>query len=275
MVSPTSCSETGKIGLLTIALGETYVNYWKTLIKSFLLVSGLAERSVIHIFTDRPDLVSLVAESSSEAEFRTYHIDSRPWPFATLDRFEIFDDHLSRLEQDVLLYLDADMEILAPLPAGVFREVEKDGVYFVQHPGYSRPRNLLKKFRLYARNWPLLTRDLTTTILHGGIGEWESRQESSSFTPRWKRKEYVCGGCWIAKREKAHDLIKEIADKTRADKEKGIIARWHDESHLNFFQSEYRFSTLSPSWCFVEGYRHLLDYEPLILAVDKGDLRTR
>ncbi len=275
MSPPESYSVFPKIGLLTIAIGDLYINYWENLVNSFLSTSGLAESCVIHVFTDQPELVSVVAQSNQKANFRIYEIASRAWPFATLDRFEIFEDHLSALREDVLLYLDADMEVVAPLPAHVFQEVIGDGIYLVEHPGYSRPKKHLARLALYAAQWRLFFPDVKAFLLHGAIGEWENRRQSSSFTPRRKRKSYVCGGCWIAEREKAYDLITTIAKKTRADKESGIIARWHDESHLNFFQSERSFPTLPPSWCFVKGYRHLSDYHPLILAVEKGDLRVR
>lgn len=275
MASGNSDSEIPSIGLLTVALGELYVNYWKSLVSSFLSVSGAAESCVTHVFTDRPDLISSWAESNQPERFRIHEVDSRPWPFATLDRFEIFDAHLSSLSEDLLIYLDADMQILAPLPPEVFQGVIKNGIYFVEHPGYTRPRNVLQKLALYSADWRLFLSDLKTFLQHGALGEWENSRESSSFTPRGKRKRYVCGGCWMARKEKAHYLIRTISAKTRADKEKGVIARWHDESHLNFFQSEHGFPTLSPAWCFVEGYRHLSGQEPIILAVEKGDLRAK
>jgi hypothetical protein len=50
-------------------------------------------------------------------------------------------------------------------------------------------------------------------------------------------------------------MVKELRDAVARDLAKNLIARFHDESHLNrFFQDQaYRVETLSPSYCVPQG----------------------
>jgi hypothetical protein len=70
-------------------------------------------------------------------------------------------------------------------------------------------------------------------------------------------------------------MIRVLADRTREDLDRGIIATWHDESHLNWFASGHAHQLMDSQKCYAPGYKNLSDIWPEIIAVDKGDDRTR
>ena len=265
------------IGVLGVAIGAIYVDYWKTLTESFLEKSALEKFVRFHIFTDQTATVRDFASKYEGVEFKIYDTPTLPWPFATLNRFEMFEKNISELDDDVLFYLDADMEIAGPLPFETFVSAAHPtpGVLLVQHPGYFRQRSIFSLLRLYLRRPKSFASDIRRLFVEGGHGEWETRHESQAFVPRLHRRRYVCGGTWIAERKSAHEMIREIARRTRSDSRRGVIARWHDESHLNRWAANNLPKIISPSWCFVPNYPNLKGLSPLVIAVEKGDIRTR
>lgn len=76
-------------------------------------------------------------------------------------------------------------------------------------------------------------------------------------------------------REPFVDLCAELSRRTRADLDNDIIAVWHDESHLNWYASRHETTLLDSSYCYALGLPGLQDLEPVIIAVDKNDDRTR
>jgi len=54
------------------------------------------------------------------------------------------------------------------------------------------------------------------------------------------------------------------------DLENGIIARWHDESHMNrYFLDHEPTIILDPGYCYSNCSGHILPYKQKILALDK------
>jgi hypothetical protein len=47
------------------------------------------------------------------------------------------------------------------------------------------------------------------------------------------------------------------------------MAKWHDESHINWWKSIYSPSLLSPKWAFAEGYKNLQGIIPMITVIEK------
>jgi histo-blood group ABO system transferase len=85
-----------------------------------------------------------------------------------------------------------------------------------------------------------------------------------------RRKRYVCGGAWFGFREQFLDLCEVARRNVDKDKRNGVIAKWHDESHLNRLTSLQEKSTiLSSRYCYDPQYGKSLN-GPILLAVDKS-----
>ena len=64
-------------------------------------------------------------------------------------------------------------------------------------------------------------------------------------------------------------MVNLLAANVESDFRRGIVAIWHDESHLNNWASKNSFNSLDPSYCFAEEFLHLRDLDAKILAVKK------
>ena len=59
------------------------------------------------------------------------------------------------------------------------------------------------------------------------------------------------------------------------DLNNGLIAKWHDESHLNWWYANFGGHLLNPEYCFDEKSKHLTGLLPRVIAVDKvGTVRS-
>ena len=105
-------------------------------------------------------------------------------------------------------------------------------------------------------------------------GSWEDNKLSTAFVSRENRKQYVCGGTWMGRRIELFELIENLKVAVEVDFANGVVAKWHDESHLNRWAAFNDFNLLDPSFCYVNEYRHLSDLEAKIIAVTK-EVRTR
>ena len=66
--------------------------------------------------------------------------------------------------------------------------------------------------------------------------------------------------------------MEDLAQKVSEDSSNGVMAKWHDESHLNKWSSQNQHEVLGPNFCFDTTYPQLIDLQPLILAIRKDEL---
>lgn len=168
------------------------------------------------------------------------------YPASTLYRYKIFLTQRELLSTyDQLFYCDADMRWVAP--AG---DIFSDGITATLHPGF------------YVNNRP---------------GTPERRRESTAFLR--DNSFYYCGGfnggCADAFLQMADAIDTHIAK----DDANGIMAVWHDESHLNrYLFHNPPLKVLSPAYCYPEGYDGNYGwaketFEPILIALDKKGRR--
>jgi hypothetical protein len=259
------------LGIVSIATNK-YLDYWKKQVTSLdTHVNDFSEITVF-LFTDRTLDAIQHSKSLNRVQVRVIQIPNYGWPEATLLRYELMSKNFSELiTQDVLVYLDADMRVVSPLNSEIFFNSEQPGVILVRHPGFWRPSGL-SRFAFYLANPKVLVADAMAVLRVGGLGSWETKPQSKAFVARKNRKKYYCGGIWWGSREEFRGLVDGLSSQVATDSSNGVIAKWHDESHLNHWATVNKFSENLPSVCFAEGYKWLENIEPLIVAVDKGEV---
>ena len=75
-------------------------------------------------------------------------------------------------------------------------------------------------------------------------------------------------------------MSKEISKNIDDDYSRGLIAVWHDESHLNEYVTRLEnlenLKIMTPSYCFAQSYHpNEVGYPPKIVALDKNHAEVR
>lgn len=254
---------------LSIATGK-YKNYLLKCIESYRILN-ITEKIQWMIFTD--DIISFeqTLKSDSLLTFTFVEIQSLGWPDATLLRYEIFTKSSTQILGENIAYLDADMRFI-DRPS--FFEPDwpaQASLVLTRHPGYYL-QGAQGFLLLLMRSPKTLIRLVKIRIIEGGLGTWERHKTSQAFLKRAKRKTYVCGGFWFGERERVLSMCKILSQRTRKDISERIIARFHDESHLNWYLSNYSdIQLLSPENCFAEDYPNLVRVKKRIIAIEKSE----
>lgn len=227
-----------KICILTIATNK-YLQFVEK------LYSDIAERFIpgseinCLLFTDH--------EVETSDNVRVHYIDHEPWPMPTLKRYNYFikeKDFI--LQHDYCYYLDADMRIDNP----VGEEILGDLVA-TKHPYQS--------FHTI--------QDMS----------YDRNPESLAYVPSGEGKTYYAGGFNGGRTKNFIEMSEVIADRVNKDLERGIIALWHDESHMNRYLIDNPPSLeLTPSYCYAEEfYGTNYPHEPKIIALKKNHHELR
>ena len=175
---------------------------------------------------------------------RVCQIDHEPWPMPTLKRYNYFMKEREFISKfDYCFYFDVDMAIIED----VGEEVLGDLVA-TMHPyqSFYQPID-----RSYDRN-----------------------PKSLAYVPLGDEGElYYAGGFNGGKTECFLEMAEVIADRVNKDLEKGVVALWHDESHMNRYLIDNPPSvSLTPTYCFAEEMMNNPQYpfEPKIIALKKN-----
>jgi hypothetical protein len=259
------------VSFISIATNR-YLEYWKNQAKSVNTHTAGQSDIKLFLFTDQVAEARAFAEGLPNLSVEIEEIPSYGWPEATLLRYEIISQSGFHWESDeILVYLDADMEVVAPLKPSDFVDACQQGICLVQHPGYYRP-GFKHLWRVYSKNPKILLGDLLLRLSEGGLGYWETRKNSMAYVPRSRRREYFCGGIWWGRSQDILPLAFELARAVGRDLSQGIVAKWHDESHLNAWAARNSHEIKGPAYCFVPEYKWLNHIEAKIVAVDKGPI---
>lgn len=258
------------MAVLTIATNK-YINYWKAMALS--LDRNLSGNNDItfYVHTDRPREISEFSSTLVHSKVKITEIPGWKWPEVALRRYETINNAIPGIDQEFLIYIDADMIALSEIPS-VTEILGNLPIALTYHPGFWRPKNL-NKVLLYLSHPILAIRDLRMNLAIGGLGAWETNKQSTSFVSRKDRKFYVCGGFWLGKKAEIQHLAQELMAQTNQDSEKRIEAKWLDESHLNSWAVNHagKFGILTPEYCFDRTYSQLAKLSPKIEAVDKAN----
>ena len=261
------------VTVFTVATGA-YLEFWKQQASSAdrHLFPGQALELVV--FTDQPAAAHSNGLTLTRARVIPVEVPPLRWPEATLLRYELIAGYTDSLSSEVSMHLDADMLVVRDVGYELNAEGWHSGIALVRHPGYYRGEGSWIASAL--RSPGSLASD-ARGFLRGesGIGQWERREESMAYVPPALRTTYVCGATWFGRTPEFASMCRELASRTTVDRERGLIARWHDESHLNWFAAHHDVTVLDPSYCHGHHGRHLGSVEARIIAVDKGKQWSR
>jgi len=182
-----------------------------------------------------------------------YYQEHLEWPYITLKRFEIINrarDQISK--HDLLVFLDADTLVVDEV---VEKEFVSDKPFFgVWHPCHNLgmpPHNKLP-------------------------GAFDTNPNSTACIDLSMdncSKYYYQGCLWGGKVPEILDMIDILNTKVNKDLENGVIALWHDESHLNkfFIENPDLVNTLGPEYAYPEVFAGYCDFEPKIVHLAKDN----
>ncbi len=259
------------LGIVSIAT-NIYLDYWTQQAESISKELSKSFDCTLYLFTDKPAEATIFAKTLSNVKVSVNQIPAYGWPEATLLRFEIMNTISAKYDDETLMYLDADMLIHGPIGQHDLQS-PLGNMTLVTHPGYFR-RNGFRRLFLYLRSPKLLATDLYMYWKMGALGAWETSQSSLAFVPRSLRQRYFCGGVWWGSRSAFLAMVSELAEAVATDHRNGVMAIWHDESHINSWASRHEHSVAGPEFCYSETFSWISHLPMKIQAVDKVE-RTR
>ena len=258
-----------KLGIMTIATNR-YIHYFEALIESFLELYPSGNEIQWFLFTDEIQEASRIVEKNKALKIIVIPIPGYQFPEATLYRYEIYNSHRDLLDSEILMHLDADMLIKSKTFLDkIYGFTGLENISMVQHPGFYRPKGF-ELFHFYLINPNFLFRDLLRKLKFGALGSWERNKASQAFVSRRNRKTHVCGGIWFGPKAAVKEMIETLAVNVKKDESRRIMAKWHDESHLNGFFTKNKVNVYSPELCFDPTYKNLAGLQEIVRAVDKN-----
>lgn len=256
-----------KLGVISIATNK-YIEYWKDFIDSTQGKFFCSDTITFHLFTDQIPNASNFKATIPSINFCFHEIPSLGWPDATLLRYSIINENSHHFEEDYLIYMDSDMRVICQTPQSIIEVFSKDMMTLIEHPGFYRPK-FPDNFKIYLYSPRLLLSDIKKIMTMGALGTWETNLKSTAVVARGKRKKYYCGGVWGGPKNLFLELCKSLDKSVNSDLSNGIIAKWHDESHLNMWASTHKINSLAPNYCYDPTYVNLRKLSGIIEAVKK------
>jgi histo-blood group ABO system transferase len=223
-----------KIGLLIIATNK-YSQFLQPLIESADRFF-LKDQDVTYFVFTNEDI-----QINTNRKVVRINVEHKEWPWMTLGRYEIFSNNSNELSKmDYLYYCDADMRFVD----FVGDEILSERVA-TQHCGYYEVR-----------------------------GTPETNTNSLAYVAPNEEMQYLAGGFNGGTSEEYLKMSKVLSDRTNNDFEKGIIAVWHDESHMNrYFIDNKPTLILDPSYCYHEGSNRPFKQRLVALSKNHSELR--
>lgn len=224
-----------KVGLLIICTNK-YSHFLPQLIESADTFFLPNKEVEYYVFTDS----EINIKSKRKINFiETQH---KPWPWMTLGRYQSFTDNKNTFKNcDYVYYIDVDMKFVST----VGEEIISDLVA-TQHPYF-----------------------------FGRRGTPETNEKSLAFVSTETKMQYFAGGFNGGKTDNYLTMCNILSQNIKKDYENGIVAIWHDESHMNrYFIDNPPTKILNPSYCYPESGLNL-GFPKKILALDKNHQEIR
>jgi hypothetical protein len=164
------------------------------------------------------------------------------WPHDTLNRFDLFYSIREKLEKyDYIYFFNANLRVNCEIGDEILPENENQ-IVVCKHPGF---------FHKKRQDFP-----------------YENNINSAAYVPDNKGEFYFAGGLNGGTSTSYIKLINNLRTAILDDSSRNIIAKWHDESHLNRYVIDHEsVKTLSPAYLYPEGAK--LPFENKITILNK------
>ena len=229
-----------KIGILYICTGK-YNIFWKSFYEScerYLLPYDDYKKEYF-VFTDADSI-----NYENESNVHRIYQKALDWPYITLMRFKIFNTS-KKFYKDVhyLYFFNANMLCVDEINEDFLPDKNKKFA-FLQHPGF------------YNKTVEEFT--------------YERTPQSLAYVKEGEGKHYFQGALNGGEKEAYLSMCEELEQKIDEDLKNGIVALWHDESHLNRYAIDHErlITALPPSYGYPEGWQ--LPFEKKIIIRDKN-----
>ena len=226
-----------KITILYIAIGD-YVCFWDEFYQTFQEKFLPGYTKDYWIFTDREDAIKAMDD------VHVIHQDNLGWPGNTLFRFDMFLRVKENVgESDYIFFFNANYTCAKKVNAEDLGDLQSN-LTFVIHPGFYGLKN-------YYYNY-------------------DRHKNSLAYVPYGEGEFYVQGCLIGGKPGPFWEMSEELSENIHTDQENGIIAEWHDESHINRYavgRNDCLF--LNPGFAFPEFAQEQLSFEQILVLRDK------
>lgn len=227
-----------KIGILYICTGN-YSVFWEDFYKTF--EQFFCKKSEIHyfVFSDK------IMQFDENERIHFHQIQNFPWPLVTLFRFHTFLSIIDELKKmDYLFFFNSNMICNTEISEEEFLPNSEEKLLFVRHPGYCYTHRL---YIPYDRN-----------------------KKCTAYIPYKSGGTYVIGAVEGGETEAFLDMCQTLKNNIEKDLKKNVIAKWHDESHINhYIYTVKKYKILDPGFCYPVGFD--LPFERKISGVSKQD----
>ena len=221
------------VGIIFIGTGKYHIffdDFYHSINKYFLTDC----KKTFFVFTNKDNIHRFKNKNVVLRE-----IENREWPFPTLMRFKYIIENKNVFDQtNYLFYIDADLHAVNKIES---KEIFVEGKPYIaiQHPGY------------YDNPYS---------------GDFEKNELSYASVANDKEcdlSQYLCGGFWGSDTKRILKMCDNLSLNVDIDLSKNIIAKWHDESHVNKYFSKIRnkINSLHPGYCYPETHKEHDLYE--------------
>ena len=226
-----------KIGILYICTGK-YDVFWKDFYLSCEKYFIPNCEKHYFIYTDANEIYD---EGNSEKITKIYQ-EALEWPYSTLMRFSFFEKTIDLFKDcDYLFFFNANTLFIKQINEDFLPK--KENLLLVQHP------------LLYNKSVNQYT--------------YDRNKKSLAYIPYGEGKYYVLGGLNGGKKNEYIKLILTLSKNIQIDLDNGIIALWHDESHINkYVLGREDIKVLGPEYMCPDNME--FDFEPVIVTRDKN-----
>ncbi|MBF4374948.1 MULTISPECIES: glycosyl transferase [Vibrio] len=225
------------IGVLYICTGE-YHKFWPGFYENAKKFLAIDAELKFFVFTDNKELID-----SKLSDVSFIYKESKPWPEPTLFRYHAFLEHSNLYaEVDYLIFCNANLKFVRNIKAKELF-LERD-MFCTIHPGYFD-----KSYKTYP---------------------YELNSKSTAYLKSCSESIYIAGGFNGGRVSSFLEMSNVIARNTDVDLENSIVARWHDESHINNYYSKNKaiFNVLSEKFCCPDSSDIIST--PSVIVIDKS-----